>query len=283
MGRIFSLHNTTYQVVFQNTTHWVVKLHPNRLLIAMTPLRHPSRPHAFTLIELLAVIAIIGLLAAILIPVTGKVRMVARKGRAISDLRQVGVAILQYANERKDQRVPGAGPLGITVNYTRTNSDPKKVTLGAGLAPYLGNRDPDTLGSSEKALTPQLVCPGVEQQFPDLVTSPPPHYVQNFTLKTRYTNGVQNARVLGTEADPENRPPVALHELETLGGPARVWVLTNLDLSLHTDNAAFSDSNLTSSGWYTKGRIPETPVWGNARLRLYLDAHVASVPRDADP
>ncbi|MDR1281795.1 MAG: type II secretion system protein, partial [Opitutaceae bacterium] len=110
-----------------------------------------------------------------------------------------------------------------------------------------------------------------------------PHYVQNFTLKTRYTNGVQNARVLGTEADPENRPPIALHELEDYGGAARVWVLTNLDHSLHTDNTAFNDSNLTSSGWYTNTRIPETPVWGNTRLRLYFDAHVASVPRNADP
>jgi prepilin-type N-terminal cleavage/methylation domain-containing protein len=56
----------------------------------------------FTLIELLTVIAIIGILAAILIPTVGKVRDTARQARCGSNLRQLAMAVIIYANERKD-------------------------------------------------------------------------------------------------------------------------------------------------------------------------------------
>jgi len=57
----------------------------------------------FTLIELLTVIAIIGILAAIIIPTVGKVRDTAAKSVAASNLRQIGQAALIYASDNKDQ------------------------------------------------------------------------------------------------------------------------------------------------------------------------------------
>lgn len=48
-----------------------------------------GRTNAFTLIELLTVIAIIGILAAIILPVVGKVRASARSAQCSSNLRQV--------------------------------------------------------------------------------------------------------------------------------------------------------------------------------------------------
>lgn len=53
----------------------------------------------FTLIELLVVIAIIAILAAILFPVFAKAREKARQSSCLSNIKQISLAILQYAQD----------------------------------------------------------------------------------------------------------------------------------------------------------------------------------------
>jgi prepilin-type N-terminal cleavage/methylation domain-containing protein/prepilin-type processing-associated H-X9-DG protein len=55
----------------------------------------------FTLIELLTVIAVIGILAAILIPAIGSVRHNANSSKSVANLRQIGNAVSVYTNEKK--------------------------------------------------------------------------------------------------------------------------------------------------------------------------------------
>jgi prepilin-type N-terminal cleavage/methylation domain-containing protein/prepilin-type processing-associated H-X9-DG protein len=71
----------------------------------------------FTLIELLVVIAIIAILAAILFPVFARAREKARQASCQSNLKQIGLATLQYMTDY-DQRLP----LSTDNSYTQATS-----------------------------------------------------------------------------------------------------------------------------------------------------------------
>jgi prepilin-type N-terminal cleavage/methylation domain-containing protein len=62
--------------------------------------RAPKR--AFTLIELLVVIAIIAILAAILLPVLSSAQERGKRIRCLSNLKQIGLGALTYANDNND-------------------------------------------------------------------------------------------------------------------------------------------------------------------------------------
>jgi len=66
------------------------------------------QPTGFTLLELTAVIALIGILAAILLPALARARESARRTSCLSNLSQLGAAMWMYAEEN-DGRLPWSG------------------------------------------------------------------------------------------------------------------------------------------------------------------------------
>ncbi|MBV9471283.1 MAG: DUF1559 domain-containing protein [Abitibacteriaceae bacterium] len=76
----------------------------------------PTQQRGFTLIELLVVIAIIAILAAILFPAFARARENARRTACASNMKQIGLGILQYTQDN-DERYPpfsqGTGNAGF--------------------------------------------------------------------------------------------------------------------------------------------------------------------------
>jgi prepilin-type N-terminal cleavage/methylation domain-containing protein/prepilin-type processing-associated H-X9-DG protein len=124
-----------------------------------TPL--PQAPRAaFTLIELLTVIAIIGILAAILIPVVGRVRESARSSACVSNLRQISTAFTLYAADNG-----GLIPAAMGVNNGGEN--PTGGFWMVELNPYVGHEQPP--GTVPNATVSEFfACPTYFGENPNL-------------------------------------------------------------------------------------------------------------------
>jgi prepilin-type N-terminal cleavage/methylation domain-containing protein/prepilin-type processing-associated H-X9-DG protein len=111
----------------------------------------------FTLIELLVVIAIIAILAAILFPVFARAREAARATACKSNLKQIGSAVLMYAQDY-DETLPfqynlaAATPRYPTNGQDLINTDNWGV-VGDLVFPYIKNREVFGCPSSGKART----------------------------------------------------------------------------------------------------------------------------------
>ena len=106
--------------------------------------RSSERARGFTLVELLVVIAIIGVLVALLLPAVQAAREAARRAQCTSQMKQLGLAVLNYESARKE--LPPA--------YTRRPE--AKANIIPHILPYIEQANvPYHLDADDTGMTPE--------------------------------------------------------------------------------------------------------------------------------
>lgn len=211
----------------------------------------------FTLIELLTVIAIIGILAAILIPVTGKVRENARRARCVSNVRQITSLLINMANQDKQQRFPNVGNLGNLpwdMERERTATTPvmqltiEDLAKGAGrevmYCPSALKFDSDELYTTYAyATVDYLILTGQSGSGPKGVLNTPANVFYSDRIRSEYsTVDIRNG---GLTSVPPSRRELVVDAVAMKQGGGWDWASANLKKRTnHIDGSLAAGANI---------------------------------------
>jgi prepilin-type N-terminal cleavage/methylation domain-containing protein/prepilin-type processing-associated H-X9-DG protein len=127
----------------------------------------------FTLIELLVVIAIIAILAAILFPVFGRVRENARRTSCASNLKQMGLGIMQYVQDNDERMMPIGG--NNQNNWTPCTQTSQPAAWSQRIYPYVkslqvyqcpSNKATDNVALASAACSPEATMyPAIRRSY----------------------------------------------------------------------------------------------------------------------
>ena len=98
------------------------------------------KTHAFTLVELLVVIAVIAILASLLLPALAAAKKRARAVQCLHNLKQIGASAHMYANDNDniiqlDSLIPGSGTWA-SILFTNVNLQQREIFLCPSYKPF---------------------------------------------------------------------------------------------------------------------------------------------------
>lgn len=226
----------------------------------------------FTLVELLVVIAIIALLIALLLPTLGRARRQAQRVACLSNLRQVGAALISYASHHKGWFPAPAGMLSGPFPEDWVHWQPDRDLDDSSIRPFLGDMR-------------VLKCPSVTEQ-PNRTAGPghpqPPYpYPFSYSVNNRFTGSSAGSRFGGVSWSPR---------------PCKLGHCRNPSikiLALEEDTTAINDGEWWAgngtepsvSVYHDVGRErrsihPTEPDWPRGRGHVvFADGHADMFPR----
>ncbi|MGI5818854.1 MAG: DUF1559 domain-containing protein [Armatimonadota bacterium] len=227
----------------------------------------------FTLIELLVVIAIIAILAAILFPVFARARDKARQASCTSNLKQIGVALMMYAQDY-DERFPP-----YEVNH---GTSTRRASAAYDLVhPYINNEEVHVCPSGEYDTTSSTGHGGAATRGGFDVTGPG---VLTTGIRSSYS-------VVRQQSDPAQHViptpfPSSGRKMAQFERPAETIMVFEA-VSYYVGNKAgigFNNDD-TPALWHatTTGRCGQMMYRHNLQMNVvYADGHVKSVPKLTD-
>jgi type II secretory pathway pseudopilin PulG len=248
---------------------------------AATDARSRTRGAAFTLVELLVVIGIIGLLIAILLPSLRRAREAAKRVQCGSNLRQIGLAIISYGGANKG-RYPPPQPAGQHSTF-----------------PYCWDRYTVIQPLQDHGLTMQILsCPSQVLLFPEPLDMDLywPGHPGDFMANYLYLAGLADekelakSRQLGFQPKWYDAPPSAT-TMRMEAKDAQRLLVVDLNMYFYTDNGFNGPSGnpvpsmnwlYTNHGMDNKLDLPLSQVrrFMRGSNRLYGDGHVVWVNPD---
>jgi prepilin-type N-terminal cleavage/methylation domain-containing protein/prepilin-type processing-associated H-X9-DG protein len=233
----------------------------------------------FTLIELLVVIAIIAILAAILFPVFAQAREAGRKTTCLSNQRNIGLAVMLYAQDYEDTIVP------CVVSPAEYAGQPRRERVWSWrLQPYLRNGggpnadgimgcpsySPDRLSAAAKA--PGCVDPtnpgGLDMFFPATETY------------AHYGISIPDDQVMGsgTREDPyyQNAGSRIIAGRTVIGNLSQI--LQPAQTALVSDGATLFGGGFLLTVMGCEG----STAHGNGGNFMFFDGHAKWIPNNAE-